>query len=39
MYTVIVEKEFRAQHQLIMPDGVRELLHGHVWKVAAAVAA
>ena len=39
MYTVVVEKEFRAEHQLMMPDGVREPLHGHLWKVAAAVGA
>jgi len=39
MYTVIVEQEFQAEHQLMMPEGVREPLHGHLWKVAAAVAA
>jgi 6-pyruvoyltetrahydropterin/6-carboxytetrahydropterin synthase len=38
MFTVMVETEFFAEHQLTMPDGGKESLHGHRWKVAAAVA-
>jgi 6-pyruvoyltetrahydropterin/6-carboxytetrahydropterin synthase len=39
MFTIIVETEFFAEHQLGMPDGNKEPLHGHRWKVTAAVAA
>jgi 6-pyruvoyltetrahydropterin/6-carboxytetrahydropterin synthase len=39
MFTVIVKTEFFAEHQLVMPDGSKESLHGHRWKVAVAVAA
>jgi len=39
MFTVMVETEFFAEHQLTMPDGGKEPLHGHRWRVAAAVAA
>jgi 6-pyruvoyltetrahydropterin/6-carboxytetrahydropterin synthase len=38
MYTVMVESEFFAEHQVVMPDGFQEPLHGHLWKVTAAVA-
>jgi 6-pyruvoyltetrahydropterin/6-carboxytetrahydropterin synthase len=38
MFTVMVETEFFAEHQLVMPDGNKESLHGHTWKITAAVA-
>ena len=38
MFTVMVETEFFAEHQLVMPDGNKESLHGHRWKITAAVA-
>jgi 6-pyruvoyltetrahydropterin/6-carboxytetrahydropterin synthase len=38
MFTVMVETEFFAEHQLLMPDGNKESLHGHSWKITAAVA-
>lgn len=34
----MVETEFFAEHQLVMPDGNKESLHGHRWKITAAVA-
>ena len=39
MFTVIVEKSFAASHQLTLPDGKKESLHEHNWKVVAAVSA
>jgi 6-pyruvoyltetrahydropterin/6-carboxytetrahydropterin synthase len=38
MFTVMVETEFFAEHQLVMPDGNKESLHGHTWKITAAIA-
>jgi 6-pyruvoyltetrahydropterin/6-carboxytetrahydropterin synthase len=38
MFTITVETEFFAGHQLVMPDGNKESLHGHTWKITAAVA-
>ncbi|MHC5074825.1 MAG: 6-pyruvoyl trahydropterin synthase family protein [Planctomycetota bacterium] len=37
MYTVIVETSFNASHNLTLPDGSKEKLHGHEWKIAAKV--
>jgi len=34
----MVETEFFAEHQLLMPDGNKEQMHGHRWKITAAVA-
>ena len=39
MFTIVVKTEFFAEHQLTMSDGSKEPLHGHRWKIAAAVAA
>jgi 6-pyruvoyltetrahydropterin/6-carboxytetrahydropterin synthase len=39
MYTVMVDYEFFAEHQLVMTDGFQEPVHGHLWKVTAAVVA
>lgn len=38
MFTVMVEKEFEAAHQLTLLDGQVEPLHTHQWKVCAGVA-
>jgi 6-pyruvoyltetrahydropterin/6-carboxytetrahydropterin synthase len=38
MFTIVVKTEFFAEHQLAMSDGSKEPLHGHRWKVTAAVA-
>lgn len=37
MYTVTVESEFNASHQLTMPDGQKEPLHPHQWLLKVAV--
>ncbi|MHC4758981.1 MAG: 6-pyruvoyl trahydropterin synthase family protein [Planctomycetota bacterium] len=37
MYSVIVETNFRAPHQLTLPNGSREPLHEHDWKIATRV--
>ena len=37
MFTITVETEFNASHQLTLPDGSVEDLHEHCWKVRAAV--
>ena len=37
MYTVFVEMDFKAQHQLSFANGTQEPLHEHDWKVCAAV--
>lgn len=37
MFQVIVEQTFRASHQLVDAKGIREPLHWHEWKVAAAI--
>jgi 6-pyruvoyltetrahydropterin/6-carboxytetrahydropterin synthase len=37
MYTLFVEMNFKAQHQLSFSDGTQEPLHEHDWKVCAAV--
>lgn len=37
MYTLFVEMNFKAQHQLFFADGAQEPLHEHDWKVCAAV--
>ena len=37
MFTVSVETRFWAQHQLSLPDGSKEPLHGHNWSVTAEV--
>jgi 6-pyruvoyltetrahydropterin/6-carboxytetrahydropterin synthase len=39
MYTVIVETTFDAKHQLTLPDGEKEPLHGHNWMAVCAVSA
>lgn len=38
MFTVSVETRFWACHQLTLPDGSKEPLHGHNWMVTAEVA-
>jgi 6-pyruvoyltetrahydropterin/6-carboxytetrahydropterin synthase len=35
MFTISVERHFRASHQLIMPDGSKEPVHNHDWIVTA----
>ena len=35
MFGIIVEKQFCATHQLRLPDGTLEPLHGHDWIVRA----
>jgi len=37
MYEVMIEERFSAAHQLRDPKGKPENLHGHNWKVQAAV--
>ena len=37
MYSVIIETNFRAPHQLRLPDGSKEPLHDHDWKIAVSV--
>jgi 6-pyruvoyl-tetrahydropterin synthase len=37
LYSVVVETNFRASHQLTMPNGSKEPLHDHDWKIAALV--
>jgi 6-pyruvoyltetrahydropterin/6-carboxytetrahydropterin synthase len=37
LYSVIVESNFRAPHQLRLPDGSKEPLHDHDWKIAVSV--
>ena len=39
MFRITVEKGFRASHSLRLPDGSREKLHSHDWRVRACVAA
>ena len=39
MFTITVETEFNASHQLTLPDGSVEELHEHCFKVRAAVSA
>ena len=33
MFTVVVETQFLAIHQLRLPGGIMEPLHGHDWRV------
>ena len=37
MYTITIETSFNAYHQLTLPDGSKEPLHDHQWKLIAAV--
>lgn len=37
MFTVSVETNFRASHQLTLPDGSKEPSHIHHWRVSAKV--
>ena len=37
MYTLFVDMNFQAQHQLSFADGTQEPLHEHDWNVCAAV--
>ena len=39
MFTVTVETEFNASHQLTMPDSKKEALHAHNWHLRVAVSA
>ena len=39
MFTVTVQTNFTAQHQLTLPAGEKEALHEHNWVVRSAVAA
>ncbi len=38
MFEVSVESFFSASHQVILPDGKKEPVHGHDWKVTATFA-
>lgn len=38
MFTISVETCFRASHQLTLPDGSKEHLHRHNWRVIVEVA-
>ncbi len=35
MFTISVERHFRASHQLTLPDGSKESVHSHDWVVIA----
>jgi len=35
MFTISVERHFRASHRLILPDGSKEPVHSHNWAVTA----
>ncbi len=37
MFKVIVQTSFWASHQLTLPDGKKEPIHSHNWKVTAEV--
>lgn len=37
MFTITVETSFIAHHQLTLPDGTKEPLHDHDWKLIVAV--
>ena len=37
MFTISVERHFRASHQLILPDGSKEPVHKHDWVVTASI--
>jgi 6-pyruvoyltetrahydropterin/6-carboxytetrahydropterin synthase len=37
MFTISVEKRFRASHQMILTDGSKEAVHSHDWVVTADV--
>jgi len=37
MFTVSVETHFRASHQLVLQDGLKEPVHYHNWSVTANV--
>lgn len=37
MFTISVETQFVASHQLVLPDGSKEPLHRHEWVVGADV--
>jgi len=39
MFTVMIESEFTASHQLTYEDGRKEELHEHLWHVRTAVQA
>ena len=37
MFTISVERHFRASHQLTLPDGSKEPVHSHDWVVTASL--
>ena len=37
MFTISVERHFRASHQLTLPDGSKEPAHNHDWVVTASL--
>jgi 6-pyruvoyltetrahydropterin/6-carboxytetrahydropterin synthase len=37
MFTISVERHFRASHQLTLPDGSKEAVHSHDWVVTASL--
>jgi 6-pyruvoyltetrahydropterin/6-carboxytetrahydropterin synthase len=37
MFLISVETHFNASHQLVLPDGSKEPVHNHDWKVTANV--
>ena len=39
MYEVVIERSFPAVHKVIMPDGIWERSHEHVWKLEVAIKA
>lgn len=39
MFTILLDTEFKALHQLTFADGTQEPLHEHDWKVCVSVSA
>lgn len=39
MFTILLDTEFKAPHQLTFADGTQEPLHEHDWKVCVSVSA
>ncbi len=37
LFSITVETYFWASHQLSLPDGTKEAIHNHNWKVAAEI--
>ncbi len=39
MFTILLDTEFNASHQLTFADGTQEPMHEHTWKVCVSVSA